>query len=160
MKQACTVWSLYFSGAAAVILYPAVLAFLAYKGRWPAFVLLLVFLPCARWASLRFFPRISKWRGYGSVDDNLPASVEKAPVEVTYYSLLGCPFCPIVAGRLGALQKEMGFTLTRVDLTLEPQLAVSKGIRSVPVVEVGKERLVGNATTERLAQLITHAQVA
>lgn len=158
MKQECTVWGLYLSGAMIVIVYPTGLAFLAYEANWPVFVLWLICLPCLKWAYLRFFPRISKLKGYGSVDDKLPASVEKARVEVTYYSLLGCPFCPIVSRRLDALQKEMDFTLKTVDLTLKPQMAASKGIKSVPVVEVGKDRLVGNATTEQLAQLIAHAQ--
>lgn len=85
MKQECTVWSLYLSGAMFVIVYPAGLVFLAYEANWPVFVLWLIFLPCLKWAYLRFFPRISKWKGYGSVDDKLPASVEKACVEVTYY---------------------------------------------------------------------------
>jgi hypothetical protein len=31
---------------------------------------------------------------------------------------------------------------------------VSKGISAVPVVEVGKDRLTGNATSEQLAALI------
>jgi hypothetical protein len=35
--------------------------------------------------------------------------------------------------------------------------AASKGIRSVPVVEVGGSRLVGNATTEQLAEMIAGA---
>lgn len=60
--------------------------------------------------------------------------------------------------RLETMQKEMDFTLTTIDLTLNPQMAASKGIRSVPVVEVGKERLIGNATTQQLAQLIAGAQ--
>ena len=160
MKQACTVSSLYVSGATVAILYPAVLVFLAYTSRWPAFVLWLVIVPCLKWASVRFFPRISKWRGYGSVEDKLPTRMEKAGVEVTFYSLLGCPFCPIVAQRLDALQKEMNFSLAKIDLTLKPQLAAAKGIRSVPVVEVGKDRLVGNATSEQLAKLIAQGQAA
>lgn len=159
-KQECTVRSLYFSGAIFVILYPVGLAFLAYLRNWWGLILWLVLLPCLKWAYLRFFPRISKWKGYGSCDDKVPASVKKARVEVTYYSLLGCPFCPIVARRLEKLQKEMGFTLTTVDLTLKPQMSASKGIRSVPVVEVGKDRLVGNATTEQLAQLIAGAKTS
>jgi len=63
-----------------------------------------------------------------------------------------------VKRRLETLQKEIGFTLTKIDVSFKPQLAASKGIRSVPVVEVGKERLLGNATTEQLAQLIAGAQ--
>lgn len=160
MKQACTVSSLYVSGAMVAILYPAVLVFLAYEGRWPTFVVWLVLVPGFKWAYLRFFPRISKWRGYGSLEDKLPTTVGKARVEVTYYSLLGCPFCPIVSQRLEALQKEMNFGLTKIDLTLKPQLAADKGIQSVPVVEVGKDRLVGNATSEQLAKLIAHSQAA
>jgi hypothetical protein len=62
-----------------------------------------------------------------------------------------------VKRRLEALQRKMDFTLTKIDVSFNPQLAMSKGIQSVPVVEVGKDRLVGNATTERLAQLIAGA---
>jgi glutaredoxin len=157
-KQECTVLSLYFSGAVGVILYVAGLAFFAYSADWRDLLLWLVFLPCLKWAYLRFFPRISKWTAYGRVVDKLPARVKRARVEVTYYSLLGCPFCPIVEKRLKILQKEMDFTLTTIDLTLKPRFSASKGIRSVPVVEVGKDRLVGNATSEQLAKLIGHAQ--
>lgn len=159
MEQACTVRRLYLTVAVAIILYPAGLAFFAYKGRWPIFALWLL-LPLFRWAILRFFPRIAAWRGSGNTDDRLPAIMEKTRVEVIFYSLFGCPFCPIVAQRLDALQKEMGFTLTKIDLTLKPQMAASKGIRSVPVVEVGTDRLIGNATTGQLAELIAHQQSA
>jgi hypothetical protein len=65
-----------------------------------------------------------------------------------------------VEQRLKTLQAEMDFTLTKIDLTLKPQLAASRGIRSVPVVEVGADRLIGNATTEQLAHLIGCAQAS
>ena len=158
-KQECTVQSLYVSGVMLAITYPLGLAYFVYEANWTVFIGWLIFLPCLKWAYLRFFPRISKGMGYGRIHDELPANVKKARVEVTYYSLLGCPFCPIVKQRLETLQKEMDFKLATIDLTLKPQMAVSKGIRSVPVVEVGKQRLVGNATTEQLAQLIAGAQV-
>ncbi len=157
-EQQCTVRSLYVSGVVAVIGYLAGLAFLASEANWAALLLWLVLLPVLKWAYLRFFPRASKWRGYGAVGDKLPTRVEKTSLTVTYYFLLGCPFCPIVEGRLKALQKEMDFTLARIDLTLKPLLSASKGIQSVPVVEVGSERLVGNATTEQLAEWIGRAQ--
>jgi len=157
-KQQCTVLSLYFSGATGVILYMAGLAFLAYKGNWAGLLLWLVLLPGLKWVYLRLFPRISRWTGYGRVDDRQPRSLKRAAVEVTYYSLLGCPFCPIVERRLKALQREMDFVLNKIDLTLKPHVSASKGIRSVPVVEVGGSRIVGNATTEQLAQLIGRAQ--
>jgi glutaredoxin len=73
---------------------------------------------------------------------------------VNFYSFFSCPFCPNVLARLQALQKQTGFTLKTFDLTLSPQTLLRKGIRSVPVVEVGNHRLVGNSTTEELAGLI------
>jgi glutaredoxin len=159
-QQQCTVRSLYFSGAVGAIGYVLGIVYFAYQAQWIALLFWLVLVPSLKWAYLRFFPSTSNWRGYGRVDDKMPASVTKARVEVTYYSLLGCPFCPIVERRLKTLQKEMDFTLTIIDLTLKPQMAASKGIRSVPVVEVGNDRLIGNATTEQLAHLIGCAQVS
>jgi glutaredoxin len=158
MKQQCTLPNLYFGVLMFAILYAGGAVFFAFRGNWPVLLLWLVLLPCARWAGLRLSPFTLKWRGQGSVDDKLPSSVNKAHVEVAFYSCNGCPFCPIVKRRLEALQREMDFTLTKINLTLKPQVAASKGIRSVPVVEVGKERLIGNATTERLARLIAGAQ--
>jgi glutaredoxin len=157
-KQQCTLTNLYFGVLVFAILYAGGVVFYGYKGNWPAVLLWLVLLPCARWVGLRLSPLTSKWRGKGAVDDKLPSGVNKANVEVAFYSHNGCPFCPIVKRRLEALQREMDFTLTKIDLSFKPQLAASKGIRSVPVVEVGKGRLVGNATTEQLAQLISDAQ--
>src|ERR1035438_4955977 len=81
-----------------------------------------------------------------------------APVAVNFYTFFSCPFCPIVLARLQALQKEMGFSLKMFDVTLNPQTIMMKGIRSVPVVEVGDRRLVGNSTTEQLAGLIAFGQ--
>jgi predicted DsbA family dithiol-disulfide isomerase len=80
--------------------------------------------------------------------------VTQAHVVVTFYGFFSCPFCPIVWQRLEALQKEMDFTLEKIDVTFKPQILMSKRIAAVPVVEVGKDRVVGNATTEQLAALI------
>jgi glutaredoxin len=159
-QQQCTVRSLYFSGAVAAISYVAGIVFFAFQAQWMALLFWLLLVPSLKWAYVRFFPSVSKWRGYGRVDDMLPASVTKTGVEVTYYSLLGCPFCPIVERRLKTLQKEMDFALRTIDLTFKPQLSASKGIRSVPVVEAGNDRLIGNVTTEQLADLIARAQVS
>ncbi len=153
-EQQCTLKNLYFGLLVFAILYAGGVVFCAYRDDWPALLLWLVLLPCARWVGLRLAPITLKRRGYGSVDDRLPASVNKARVEVAFYSYNGCPFCPILKGRLEALQKEMDFTLREIDLTLKPQVASSKGIQSVPVVEVGDKRLLGNATTEQLAEFI------
>src|SRR5262249_16132674 len=107
-----------------------------------------------RWTYIRLFPKFSSFAGYGEVVDKLPSRVEKSPFAVNYYSFLGCPFCPIVLQRLESLQKQMDFTLNKIDVTLNPQILAAKGIRSVPVVEVGDKRLIGNSTTDQLASLI------
>jgi glutaredoxin len=158
LKQQCKLTNLYLGALLFAILYASGVAYYAYEGRWPVLLSWLVLLPCARWAGLRLSPFTTKWRGLGSIDDKFPSTVKRAQVEVTLYSHNGCPFCPIVKRRLEALQGEMDFTLTKIDVSFNPQLAGSKGIHSVPVVEVGKNRLVGNATTEQLAQLIAGIQ--
>lgn len=159
-KQECTVQSLYFSGATVLVVYPIGLAVFAVRESWILFGLWLLLVPGLKWGYVRLFPRLSKWKGYGSVEDQLPTAVPKTRVEVTAYSVLGCPFCPIVERRLEALQKQMDFSLIKIDLTLRPQMSASKMIRSVPVVEVGNDRLIGNATTKQLAELIGRAQAS
>lgn len=110
--------------------------------------------------ALLFFPHISRFLGYGRIVDKLApipphANPSAAPVAVNLYRFFSCPFCPIVLARLQALQKQMGFTLEIFDVTLRPEMLLTKGIKSVPVVEVGDQRLlVGNSTTEQLAKLI------
>ena len=153
-EQQCTVTGLYRIWVG----YAAGLAIFAYSRRWAVMLLWLVLVPLGKWAYIRFFPRISRLFGYGKTDDHLPASIKKAPVEVTYYRALGCPFCPIVLQRLQALQKEMNFKLATVDVSFNPNFLVAKGIRSVPAVEVGGNVMVGNATSEQLAQLISQPQ--
>ena len=148
--QQCTMASLYASW----IGYPLGLAFFAFTAHWVGGLIWLISVPCARWGYVRLFPRLSAWKQYGTVDDKLPVHVDRAPVKVTFYSFLSCPFCPIVLARLEALQKEMGFCLEKVDVTLQPQILINMGIRSVPVVEVGIRRLVGNATSTQLAEFI------
>lgn len=153
-KQQCTLVKLRATLAGLTVLYLGGLCFYAHRRDWLALFLWLVSLPCARWVGMRLYPLTSKWRGYGSVADKLPASVMRSHNEVTFYSHSGCPFCPIVRHRIEALQREMDFTLKEVDLTLNPRVAITRGIKSVPVVDVAKKRLVGNATTEQLARLI------
>ena len=154
-KQQCTLANLQSVLVALAILYAGGLVFYAYKRNWLALFLWLIVLPGARWVGLRLYPLTAEWRGYGPVADKLPSSVKKNHhVEVTFYSHNGCPFCPILRRRLEGLQKEIDFVLKEIDVTFKPQAAASEGIRSVPVVDVGGNRLVGNATTEQLAQLI------
>lgn len=113
----------------------------------------IVVAPATMWAYIRWFPAISPWMGYGHVDDVLAVPTVSAAT-VTLYTALGCPFCPIVQRRLHDLQPTMGFALREVDVTGRPDILTHKGIWSVPVVEVGDRRIVGHATSERLAAFI------
>jgi Glutaredoxin-like domain (DUF836) len=149
-KQQCNVMGLILSWVG----YLAGLGYMGYERHWKGGLIWLVVVPCIRWVLFRYFHGVSRFLGYGRVDNKLPAQVKPARVAVTFYSFFSCPFCPIVGQRLEALQKEMDFTLERIDVTLKPQILLSKGISAVPVVEVGNDRLVGNATTEQLAILI------
>jgi hypothetical protein len=56
-----------------------------------------------------------------------------------------------------SVAEKMSFSLQEVDVTPRPVILVQKGIRAVPVVEVGGRRLDGNATSEQLADLISGA---
>ena len=160
-EQQCNVAGLALSW----IGYAAGLGYFSYQREWVAALLWMVGVPCLRWALFRFFPRISRFLGYGRIVDSfaaippLHANPRAAPVAVNFYSFFSCPFCPIVLARLQALQKQMGFILKTVDVTFNPRTLLTKGIRSVPVVEVGDHRLVGNSTTEQLARLIALGQI-
>ena len=158
-EQRCNVVGLALSW----IGYAAVLAYFGYQRQWIVGLLFMVGVPGLRWALFHFFPHISPFLGYGRIVDKLAAigphaTHGSAPVTVNFYSFFSCPFCPIVLARLQALQRQMGFTLKLFDVTLNPQMLIAKGIRSVPVVEVGEHRLVGNSTTEQLASLIALGQ--
>jgi glutaredoxin len=150
MKQHCHLAFIYLTW----VTYLGGLAWLVWRGRYVPALFWLVLFPLALWAYVRIFPRISRFMGYGEVTDQAALQARPAPVRVTLYTALGCPFCPLIEQRLEALQKSMGFSLDKIDVTLRPDLLASKGIRSVPVVEVGQRRLAGLATTSQLAGLI------
>lgn len=153
-KQSCTMSSLYRP----LLAYGAGAALLLYAGKAIAAVTWLAAAPLIKVAYVRvIFPRISQRIGYASLADRLPAGVSRAALELNYYSFVGCPFCPIMEQRLDSLQRQMGFHLNRIDVTLKPQILTRKGIRSVPVIEIGEKRLIGHATTEQLAEFIATA---
>ena len=158
--QQCNVAGLALSWIA----YAAGLGYFSYRRQWVGALLWMVAVPCLRWAMFHYFPSISRFLGYGRIVDkaallpHMHSDPSAPPVEVNFYKFFSCPFCPIVLARLEALQKQMGFTLRTIDVTLNPQMLLTKGIRSVPVVEVGDHRLVGNSTTEQLAGLIALGQ--
>lgn len=149
-QQRCTILNLYFNwtiflGGASFLLITERYLFLA---AW------LVGAPIFQIAYVRIFPRLSHALGYGSVTDEAAAVTSLAPVNVTLYTAVGCPFCPIIEQRLDALKLTMGFTLTKIDVTLRPDLLSAKQIKGVPVVEVGSVLRTGNMTSQELAELI------
>lgn len=109
---------------------------------------------------IRIFPSVSRWLGYGSVEDEAAVVPQKSTgiAKVTLYTANVCPFCPIVKQRLAALQHEMGFSVEEVDVTFRPELVKSKGFRSVPVIETGGRYWVGNATTAQLVAFLGGGQ--
>ena len=158
-KQQCSVVGLTIGWLA----YAAGIAYFTYQHEWPVAALWIVGMPALRWTLYHSFPRISSFLGYGPIADKIPStsvwqrSSQADSVAVNFYSFFSCPFCPIVLARLQALQEQMGFTLRIIDVTLKPQTLIAKGIMSVPVVEVGNRRLVGNSTTDQLAALIAQS---
>jgi glutaredoxin len=156
-KQQCYVAGLALSW----IGYAVGLAYFGYQRQWVVVLLWTAGVPSVRWALFHFFPHISRFLGYGRIVDKFApipppyANPSTTPVAVNFYTFFRCPFCPIVLARLQVPQKQMGFTLKTFDVTLKPQMLLTKGIRTVPVVEVGDHRLIGNSTTEQLATLIS-----
>lgn len=150
MERACHIGFVYLSWA----VYLAGLTALLVRGEWLFAAAWLVFAPFCQWVYIRQFPRLSVLMGYGRLDDAAPSGVVRAPRQVTIYTALGCPFCPVMERRLEGLQKRMDFELQKVDITARPGILSSKGIRSVPVIEVGERRLVGVATSELVARFI------
>lgn len=150
MKQRCSIVSIY----AAWAIYLAVMAGFAIRGQWAAALAALVTTPLLLLAYVRLFPRISRWMGYGSVADVPASGPPRTSTVVRLYTAKGCPFCPIVRRRLLELQAQMGFKLLTTDVTLRPALLARRGIRSVPVVEVGDDQLVGHVTSQQIAAFV------
>jgi len=71
---------------------------------------------------------MSRWMGYGSVDD-VPAEhvLSTTAPKVTLYTANVCPFCPIVRRRLLELKQQISFELDEVDVTFQPQIVLQKG---------------------------------
>jgi glutaredoxin len=151
MKQQCYLAVIYLNW----LLLAGGVAVLAWKGLYVAAIAFVALLPLAMWAYIRVFPSISRAIGYGEVRDEPAEVLLRIPTQVTLYTALGCPFCPIVKARLMALKPQMDISLREIDVTLKPDLLIAKGIRAVPVVEVGDRRLAGNATSAQLAELIS-----
>jgi hypothetical protein len=150
MKQQCHISMIYISWA----LYLGGLAASAWCSYWIFGAAWLVAAPLAQWLYIRRFPSLSASMGYGRIADEPASVIAPAPVKVTLYTALGCPFCPLIEQRLESLQKTMNFSLEKTDVTLRPDLLASKGIRSVPVVEVLGRFLFGLVSSKDLAAAI------
>ena len=155
MKQQCHLSMIWLTW----VVYAAGLAWLASQRQWILVAAWLVAVPLAEWAYIRAFPKISKAMGYGAIEDEPAAETARVAAPVKLYTALGCPFCPLLEQRLEALRAKMGFALEKVDVTLRPDLLASRGVRSVPVVEIDGRLLVGLTSTRELAEAIERAGV-
>jgi thiol-disulfide isomerase/thioredoxin len=154
MKKQCHISMIYLTWA----MYAGGLLYFGWRGRWVMALVWLAGVPLVEWWYIRKFPSLSRSMGYGRIVDEAAGATPNAPVKVVLYTALGCPFCPLIEQRLEGLRKQMGFTLEKIDVTLRPDLLAAKGIRSVPVVEVGARLLFGLVTTKELAGAIAEAQ--
>lgn len=155
MKQQCHISIIYGSW----LIVACGMIFYLVRGNFLQAALWLILIPIFLQLYVRYFPSFSRYMGYGSVEDRPAAQVRRAPVHVTLYIGLGCPFCPLVKRRLAELQPRMAFELTEVDVSFKPDLLISKGIRALPVIKIGEARWIGNGTSEQLAQFITEHNV-
>ena len=151
MKQQCHISFVYSSWLLLVL----GITFYLFLGHYLQALLWLLFVPLFLWLYVRYFPSLSRYMGYGSVEDQPAVDVARTAAAVKLYTGLGCPFCPIVKRRLTELQSKMAFDLHEVDVTFKPELLVSKGIRALPVVEIDEARWVGNGT-EQTARTVHH----
>lgn len=149
-QQRCTIlnlyvnWTIFFAGATFFLITERYLLLAAW----------LVGAPVFQVAYVLAFPRLSHALGYGSVADEAATAPAHSPFNVTLYTAVGCPFCPIVEQRLESLKSTMGFTLTKIDVTMRPDILSAKSIKGVPVVEVGGVLRTGNLTSRELAEVI------
>jgi thiol-disulfide isomerase/thioredoxin len=151
MKQQCHLSMIYCTW----VMYVGGVAYLLATARWAYAVGWLVGVPLFEWYYIRNFPRFSPLLGYGKIADEQADGVAQSQARVTFYTALGCPFCPLMEQRLRELQAEMGFSIDKIDVTLHPEILISKGIRSVPAIETGGRVLFGLITKKDLAAAIS-----
>lgn len=150
MKQQCHVSFVYGSW----LILAGGIVFYLLRGHYLQASLWLFFVSLCLWLYVRYFSFLARYLGYGSVQDQPATTVGHTAVQVVLYTGVGCPFCPLVERRLRELQSRMEFDLKQVDITLKPGLLIAKGMRALPVIEVGEAQWVGNGTSEQLAQFI------
>jgi glutaredoxin len=150
MKQQCHISFVYGSW---LVLFCG-MAYFLFRGEYLDGCLWAFLVGVFLWLYIRYFPSLSRYMGYGSVEDNAPNNIQPINARVVLYTGVGCPFCPIVRRRLRELQHSMGFELEESDVTLRPELIKRKGIRALPVIEVGDRQWIGNATSDQLVTFI------
>ena len=155
MKQQCHISFIYGSW----LILGCGLIFYIFRSEYLQAVLWIFFIVLFLWLYVRYFPKLSRSMGYGSVADQPAKDIRPIHTTVNFYTGLGCPFCPIVKRRLADLQLKMGFEMNEIDVTFKPDLLIAKGIRALPVVEVEKAHWIGNATSEQLAEFIKHNSI-
>lgn len=149
LKQKCSLWNVWLTWLG----LPLIAVIFGMIQSWAAGIFILIIGIAGQLFYLRYFPKMSKAMGYGSVEDQ---QLEKDPTltlfsdEVIFYSTNVCPFCPIVRRRLQDLQTNLKFELNEVDVTFQPKLIKEKGFRSVPVIKYKGRHWVGNATTKEI----------
>jgi glutaredoxin len=156
MKQQCFLINVWLTWLGVPLL---AIAMGIYQTWWVGIFVLIVGV-FAQVLYIRIFPCVSRWLGYGSVEDVTAVSPPqgKGVAKVTLYTANVCPFCPIVRQRLAELQRAMGFTFEEVDVTFRPEIVRAKGFRSVPVIEVDGRYWVGNATSAQLVAFLSGNQ--
>jgi len=105
MKQQCNIAFIYGSW----FITSWRVSLLSHPGKRPPGCTLVGFIALFLWLYVRYFPSVSRFMGYGSVADQEATNVRPSHSKVTFYTGLGCPFCPLVKRRLHELQSKMGF---------------------------------------------------
>ncbi|HZP49014.1 MAG TPA: hypothetical protein VFB07_10790 [Vicinamibacterales bacterium] len=148
------VWAMWLTGLTVALVVGAAVG-------WAAGVAVLMVGVLLEIGYVRNFPHLSGLLGFGGVDDvrapHQPAAGGSVP-PVTLYTAIGCPFSAIVRERLEQLRQELWFDLDVRDVTFRPQMVRARAVASVPTVEVGGRRLVGNATSDTLTSFLTGGQ--
>lgn len=158
MEQRCHVAMIWLTWAG----LPALAIIVGWRHGWLAAAVVLPVGVLAQILYIRQFPHLSRWMGYGSVEDVRPApgTLDAANLQVTLYTASACPFCPIVRRRLADLQARHGFELRQIDVTFRPEILREKRIRSVPVIEANGRVLTGNVTSAEIAEFLKRSAVA
>ncbi len=152
MKEECKIGMIWFTWLGIPILS---IGFGISQGWWAAAFILIVGV-LGQIFYIRSFPQLSKFLGYGSVNDVTVESTQefKSLPMVTLYTANVCPFCPIVKQRLINLQRDLKFELQEIDITFKPSLIKEKGFQSVPIIEIEGDYWVGNATSAQILSFI------